>query len=88
MSRPNVLIGQYGDCHFRAEIYISAMRSRLFIIRLFLLGGSLLAVFGFVLWLVLPIKLTFPPFLPTALLAMAYGLICLKQRPQTGHGKK
>ena len=59
------------------------MRSRLFIVRLFLFGGGLLAILGFVLWFAFPIKLTFPPFLPTGLLAMAYGLACLKQRPQS-----
>lgn len=57
------------------------------IVRLFLLGGGLLAILGFVLWFVLPIKLTFPPFLPTALLALIYGLICLKQRSKID-GKK
>jgi len=63
------------------------MQPRFFIVRLFLLGGGLLAVLGLVLWFALPIKLTLPPFLPTALLALAYGLICLKQRSKIGTGK-
>jgi hypothetical protein len=58
------------------------------IVRLFLGGGGLLVILGFVLWLALPIQSTFPPFLPTALLALIYGLICLKQCRNLGGGKK
>jgi hypothetical protein len=78
----------YGDCHFRTEIYTWTMRTSCFIARLFLWGGGLLAAFGSMLWLLLPIKLTFPPFLPTALLAFAYGLVCLKQCARIDGGKR
>ncbi len=55
-----------------------------FIARFFLLGGGLLAVTGLVLWLALPLKLSFPPFLVTALLSLAYGIFCLERaRPRT-----
>jgi len=49
------------------------MAERLFMSRLFLLGGGLLAVIGLIVWFVLRIPSMFPPYLATALLAMAYG---------------
>lgn len=41
------------------------------------------AIIGLVLWFVLPIKLTFPPFLLTALLALGYGTCCLRKGRST-----
>jgi len=56
-----------------------------FMARWFLAGGGALALMGFILWFALPIPSTFPPFLPTALLALAYGMVCLKRsRPNGG----
>jgi hypothetical protein len=56
------------------------MPERLFMARLFLTTGGVLAVLGFILWFTLPIPGMFPPYLVTALLALGYGLIHL-QRP-------
>jgi hypothetical protein len=50
------------------------MPDRIFIARLFLISGLVLAVVGVVLGFTLPIPSMFPPFLITALLALAYGL--------------
>ena len=47
--------------------------------RWFLMGGGALAVISLVLWLALPVSLAFPPYLVTALLALAYGTFCFKQ---------
>jgi len=55
------------------------MPEHAFIARLFLIGGGVLALTGLILWLALPLKLSFPPFLITALLAMAYGIFCLER---------
>ena len=44
------------------------------------MGGGALAFLGFVLWWALPIRLTYPPYLLTALLAVTYGLACLYLR--------
>jgi hypothetical protein len=52
------------------------MPERLFMARLFLIGGGMLAVFGLILWLALPIPSMFPPYLVTALLALGYGGAC------------
>ena len=49
------------------------MAERLFMSRLFLLGGGLLAVIGLILWFALRIPSMFPPYLATALLALGYG---------------
>jgi hypothetical protein len=38
-----------------------------------LAGGAALGVGGLILWRILPIPESFPPFLVTALLAMGYG---------------
>jgi len=56
------------------------------IARWFLAGGTVLAFVGFALWFVLPISMSFPPYLPTALLALACGVTCLK-RSQPGDKK-
>jgi hypothetical protein len=58
-----------------------------FMARFFLIGGVVLALLGVVLWLVLPIHMTLPPYLVTALLALAYGAVCLKS-PRPGSGRK
>ena len=52
------------------------MPERLFIARLFLLCGGVLAIAGLVLGHVLPIPDLFPPYLVTALLALGYGAYC------------
>ncbi len=51
-----------------------------FIARLFLIGGGVLALAGLVIWLVLPIRPMFPPYLVTALAALVYGAFCLRRR--------
>jgi hypothetical protein len=55
--------------------------------RWFLIGGALLAVIGLVLWFVLPFSSTFPPYLPTALLALGYGAACRWRNGSSGAGK-
>jgi hypothetical protein len=52
------------------------MPERLFMARLFLTAGAVLAVIGLMLWCVLPIRPMFPPYLVTALLALGYGAAC------------
>jgi hypothetical protein len=54
------------------------MPARLFMARLFLIGGGLLAVIGLILWVALPISTRFPPYLATVLLALGYGVFCWK----------
>ncbi len=49
------------------------------IARFFLLGGGALFFVGLVLWWALPIFLSLPPYLITALLALAYGFFCRKK---------
>ena len=55
--------------------------------RWFLAGGGMLAVIGILLWFALRIPSTFPPFLATALLALAYGAACLKRNGRPDDGK-
>jgi hypothetical protein len=55
------------------------MLERLFIARLFWIVGSVLTVLGIVLWLVVPIRPMFPPYLATALTAFAYGEFCRRR---------
>jgi len=57
------------------------MPEHVFLARWFLIGGIALAVISLILWLVLPISMSFPPYLATALLALAYGGYCFKSRP-------
>ncbi len=52
------------------------MPDRLFLTRLFLIIGVLLAVVGLIFWFTLPIPSMFPPFLVTAVLALGYGVFC------------
>jgi len=63
------------------------MFERSFMARWFLVGGGALAVIGFVLWFVLPIPMSLPPYLPTALLMLGYGAFCLRSIPPGGGGK-
>jgi len=63
------------------------MPERLFMARLFLIGGGLLAVIGVTLWITLPIPSMFPPYLATALLALAYGAACRRRGRSPGAGK-
>jgi len=44
-----------------------------------LLGGAALAVIGLILWGILPIASTLPPFLFSALLALGYGAYELRR---------
>jgi hypothetical protein len=53
------------------------MPDRVFIARLFLIGGGLLAIAGLLLGFILPIAPMFPPYLVTASLALAYGILSL-----------
>jgi len=63
------------------------MSERLFMARLFLMGARLLAVISLILWFVLPIPSMFPPYLATALLALGYGVACLRRGRFPGVGK-
>jgi len=63
------------------------MFDRSFLARRFLVGGGILAVTSLILWFGLPIRMNFPPYLFTALLALAYGAICLKSN-RSGVRKK
>jgi hypothetical protein len=63
------------------------MLERLFMARLFLISGGLLAVISLVLWFVLRIPSIFPPYLATALLALGYGAFCRWQGRHPGTGK-
>jgi len=61
------------------------MFERSFLARWFLIGGGVLAIVSLVLWLALPIRMSLPPYLLTAVLAIAYGGVCLKSnRPRRG----
>jgi hypothetical protein len=63
------------------------MPAPLFIARLFLIGGGLLAVIGLILWFALPIPSMFPPYLVTASLALGYGVACRRRGRFPGAGK-
>jgi hypothetical protein len=54
------------------------MFERSFLARWFLVGGGALALTGLILWIGLPLHMSFPPYLVTGLLALAYGAVCLK----------
>ncbi len=58
-----------------------------FIARLFLIVGATLALAGLALWLALPIRPMFPPYLATALAALAYGVFC-RRRPSLPEAPK
>jgi len=53
----------------------------------FLLGGSVLAAIGLILWIALPISSVFPPYLVTALLALGYGEFCRRRERSASVGK-
>jgi hypothetical protein len=59
-----------------------------FIARLFWIAGGVLAVLGAVLWLVIPIRPMFPPYLATSLLALAYGAWCWLEARSAGNRPK
>jgi hypothetical protein len=63
------------------------MSERLFMARLFLMGGAFLAVIGLVLRFVVPIPSMFPPYLVTGLLAVGYGAACWWRSRSPGGGK-
>ncbi len=63
------------------------MSERLFMARLFLVGGGLLAVISLILWAALPIPSMFPPYLATALLALGCGGVCQWRGRFPGAGK-
>jgi hypothetical protein len=63
------------------------MPERLFMARLFLIGGGLLAVIGLILRFVLPIASLFPPYAVTALLALGYGAACWWREGSRSAGK-
>ncbi len=52
------------------------MSERTVLARWLLIGGAVLLVMSLVLWFTLPIRMNVPPYLTTALLALAYGLAC------------
>jgi len=53
--------------------------------RWLLIGGAAQALISLVLWLALPIRMSFPPYLLTAFLIVAYGAACVKsKRPNVG----
>ncbi len=58
------------------------MPDRVFIARLFLISGVVLAILGLVLRFTLPIPSMFPPYLVTAALALGYGVFCRTWRPR------
>ncbi len=63
------------------------MSPGLFTARAFLIGGGALGVIGVLLWLTLPVPMSYPPYLPTAVLALVYGVICLMRNRSGGHKK-
>jgi len=63
------------------------MPERLFMARLFLMAGRLLAGISLILWLTVPIPTMFPPYLATALLALAYSVACRQWDHIPGAGK-
>ncbi len=60
----------------RDEIYISTMRGRISLAHGLLYGGGALTLLSLLLWAALPDRPTLPPYLVTALLALAYGVFC------------
>jgi hypothetical protein len=62
------------------------------IARFFFIAGGALLLAGLILWWALPISLSLPPYLFTAVLAGAYGFFCWKKGghspvPPTAAGK-
>jgi hypothetical protein len=62
------------------------MPDRIFIARLFLIGGGLLAIAGLLLGFILPIAPMFPPYLVTASLALGYGIVSLRSGRPASRG--
>ena len=51
--------------------------------RWLLIGGAAQALISLILWWALPVRMSFPPYLVTAFLIVAYGAACLKaKRPK------
>jgi hypothetical protein len=55
------------------------MPEDLFMARLFWIVGGVLAVFGAVLWFTVPIRPMFPPYVVTAVVALAYSAWCRRR---------
>jgi len=68
----------------------SGMTAGFSIARFFCIAGATLALAGLVLWWMLPISLLLPPYLFTAMLAIAYGCFCWRkeERPVKEKGKE
>ncbi len=49
------------------------------IARWFLLGGAVLGVASLLLWALLPVHLSLPPYFFTPLLALGYGFYCWRR---------
>jgi hypothetical protein len=55
------------------------------IARFFCLTGGALALVGLILWAVLPLRMTLPPYFFTPILAVGYGLWCWRRvRAESG----
>jgi uncharacterized membrane protein YqjE len=63
------------------------MPEHLFLARLFLIGGGLMAIISLILWFVLPMSSMVPPYLGTAILALGYGAFCRWRDRFPGAGK-
>ena len=63
------------------------MAKRFSMAHYFLIGGGLLILLGLILWFVLPIPSPLPPYLPTGLLALGYGVFVLTRGRAAGSRK-
>ena len=63
------------------------MSEQIFLARLFLISGLVLALLGLVLWFILPITSIFPPYIVTAFIALGYGGYCLLRGRSSGARK-
>jgi hypothetical protein len=54
----------------------------------FLFGGGALVFLGLIFWAILPVRPTLPPYLVTGLLALGYGLFCLKRGRPIGNSRR
>jgi hypothetical protein len=64
------------------------MPEDLFMARLFWIVGGVLAVLGAVLWFTVPIRPMFPPYVVTALAALAYSAWCRLRASRSGGPSK
>jgi hypothetical protein len=69
---------------FLHEIRIHLMSASLWIARFFSFAGGALFLLGLILWWLLPIHFTLPPYLFSPILAIGYGTYCWKraERPR------